>query len=310
MVFSVGIIGLGDIALRRHVPVIERNEEFQLLATASQRGIKVDGVQHDFRDYREMLQLAALDAVAICTPPDVRFAIARDALLAGKHILLEKPSTATLGETLALARIAADLGKTIFTTWHSQENLAVDRARDLLAGTSIRRLEIRWHEDVNAHHAGQRWIWQSGGFGVFDAGINPLSIATAIAPRPLLVRAAELHVPQDAQTPAIARLGLEMDGTHGDALHADLDWLRPGNDKFIKVETSQGQKLELRDSGGTLLVDGEIVVTGERREYDMLYERFARLLKAGASHVDVEPLRIVADAYLVAERHVIGSIMT
>ena len=58
MVFTIGIIGLGDIALRRHVPVIQRNTDFRLTATASQRGVTVDGVPHGFRDYQEMLQLA------------------------------------------------------------------------------------------------------------------------------------------------------------------------------------------------------------------------------------------------------------
>ena len=230
-------------------------------------------------------------------------------MLAGKHILLEKPSTTTLGETAALARIAQAGGRTIYTTWHSQQNLAVNRARELLSGCSIRRLDIRWHEDVNAHHAGQRWIWESGGFGVFDAGINPLSIATAIAPRPLIVTSAELHVPQDAQTPATARMAFAMDGVDGDDLRADFDWLRPGNDKFIRLEDDAGRTLELRESGGTLVVDGEVVVTGERREYDMIYETFATLLKTRQSHVDAEPLRIVADAYLVAERRPIGPVM-
>ncbi len=51
-----------------------------------------------------MLALADLDAVAICTPPQVRHAIARDAIEAGKHVLLEKPPTATLSELEDLRR--------------------------------------------------------------------------------------------------------------------------------------------------------------------------------------------------------------
>jgi hypothetical protein len=43
-------------------------------------------------------------------------------------------------------------------------------------------VEIVWHEDVRKWHPGQQWIWEPGGFGVFDPGINALSIATRIFP--------------------------------------------------------------------------------------------------------------------------------
>ena len=47
-----------------------------------------------------------LDAVAICTPPQARHRIARDALSAGKHVMLEKPPAATLSELADLKRLA------------------------------------------------------------------------------------------------------------------------------------------------------------------------------------------------------------
>src|SRR6476659_3352607 len=133
----IGIIGLGKIAQDQHIPVIRGNSAFQLLAVSSQRGMNLDGVPHAFTDYHEMLRLADLDAVAICTPPQVRHVIAREALAAGKHVLLEKPPAATLSELEDLKRHAEQAGKVFFTTWHSQYNKGVDEARKALEGQKV-----------------------------------------------------------------------------------------------------------------------------------------------------------------------------
>ena len=305
MICTIGVIGLGDIAVRRHIPAIRNNRRFRLLATSSQRGVSIDDVPHSFRTAQEMLALDDLDAVAICTPPAARHELARAALLAGKHVLLEKPTTVSLGEAHDLAALARRVDRTIYTTWHSQQNLAVRTARDLLRNAGMRKLEITWNENVLATHAGQQWIWQPGGFGVFDAGINPLSIASYIAPRPLIVRSARLDVPAGAQTPARVKMTLATNGQGNDISSAAFDWLRPQTERLFHVVCDDGRQVELRDSGGTLVVDGEIVITGERREYDMIYEDFASLLNQRQSHFDVEPLRIVADALLTGERHAI-----
>ena len=45
------------------------------------------------------------------------------------------------------------------------------------------RVHINWKEDVRVWHPGQGWIWEPGGLGVFDPGINALSILTRILPR-------------------------------------------------------------------------------------------------------------------------------
>ncbi len=142
-----------------------------------------------------MLKLPDLDAVAICTPPQVRHDIAKQVLLAGKSALLEKPPAATLSELEDLKRIAATAGKTLFTAWHAQHNDGVDAAAKALKGQTIKRLLITWKEDVRQWHPGQEWIWQAGGFGVFDPGINALSILSRIAPQPIFVRQATLEFP-------------------------------------------------------------------------------------------------------------------
>ena len=176
----IAIIGLGKIAQDQHLPVIAKSAEFELAAVSSQRGLTA-GRALAFRTHDELLaKTPDLEAVAVCTPPQVRHAIARDALLAGKHVMLEKPPAATLSELADLERIAREKNLVLMTTWHSQYNHGVDEAKRRLAGKRVTKLFVEWKEDVRKWHPGQAWIFQAGGFGVFDPGINAFSIVTKI----------------------------------------------------------------------------------------------------------------------------------
>lgn len=299
----IGIVGLGKIVQDQHLPVIAKSAAFELAAVSSQRGLTA-GDALAFRHHSDLLaETPALDAVAICTPPQARYAIARDALLAGKHVLLEKPPTATLAELAHLQTLAAECGVVLFTTWHSQYNAGVDEARRRLAGKTITRLFVEWKEDVRKWHPGQEWIWQAGGFGVFDPGINALSIVTKIMPEPVFVRAAHLSVPANRQAPIAAHLDFSVGGRSGD-YSAAMDWRPIDKDVWeISVETADGLTLKLSSGGAVLAIAGDIVVDERPAEYEAIYDHFDQLLRDRRSHVDVAPIRLVADAFLIGERH-------
>src|SRR5688500_8047973 len=113
MTCRIGMIGLGKIAQDPHLPVSAKSEGFELAAVASQRGLRA-GEALAFRDHEELLaNTPDLDAVAICTPPQARYGIARDALAAGVHVMLEKPPTATLSELSELRRLAEERGRVL-----------------------------------------------------------------------------------------------------------------------------------------------------------------------------------------------------
>src|SRR5258706_1476181 len=283
---KIGIIGLGKIAQDQHIPVIGGNPAFELVAVASQRGLAVDGVRHAVRDYRQVLALPAVEAVAICTPPQMRHAIAREALEAGKHVLLERPQAATTSELVDLRDAAEGRGRTLFTTWHSQYNRAVDEAERWLAGRTVRRLRIAWKEDVRKWHPGQRWIWQAGGFGVFDPGINALSIMTKILPAPVFVRRAELQFPANADAPIAADIDFGA-GTGEADLKAAFDWRQTGGGTWdIAVETDDGATFDLSAGGSRLAIDGRPVVAEAPAGDQRIYERFHGLFRAGQAAVD------------------------
>ena len=116
-------------------------------------------------------------------------------------------------------------------------------------------MRIVWKEDVRVWHPGQGWIWQPGGLGVFDPGINALSILTHILPQQLFVTAAELSFPPIARRRLPRDLALTDAG--GLPIAAEFDFRQTGPQSWdIVVETDAGQ-LTLSGGGKRLTVHGQ-----------------------------------------------------
>jgi D-galactose 1-dehydrogenase len=296
----IALVGMGKIAHDQHLPAIAANPSFDLVATVSRHGEATDGKPF----FASIDELAAsgieIDAVALCTPPQVRRAIAETAIGRGWHVFLEKPPGATLAEVVALRDRAKAKGVSLLASWHSRYAEGVEPARAWLAKRTIREVAIVWREDVRVWHPGQHWIWQPGGFGVFDPGINALSIATRILPSPFFVEAAELDVPANCAAPIAARV--DFRDAQGTPISMDLDFRQEGPQSWdIIVETDAGT-LTLSRGGAELTIDGgEPPHTGEGLsggEYPGLYRRFAEIVRACDQDVDLSPLRLVADIFL------------
>ncbi len=302
----IAIIGFGKIAADQHAGAIAGNPRFELAATSSRSGV---GPKPAFTDWRELIQsVEGLQAVAITTPPKPRYAIARACLQAGLEVLLEKPPAATLTETEDLACVAEAEQRTLYATWHARQNPAVQAAAAALAGKRVASMAIRWHEDVNKWHPGQTWIWQAGGFGIFDPGINAFSIATRIFPGALFVDSASLSVPAGSQTPIAAEIAFASPAADG-PLTCSLDWRGTGREQWtIEIRTSDGRELLLTDGGATLTIDGQELESGGPGEYPDIYRRFAQLIDERRSDVDVRPLRLVADCLLAGSREEVAAV--
>ena len=307
MAHRIGLVGLGQIAQKQHLPAIAANPDFELVAAAS-----LDGSAPGIPVYRDHVAMLAahpdIEAVIICTPPRARRQVAVDALLAGKHVMLEKPPAATLGEFAHIAAIAAARNRVLHATWHSQYNPAVERMRELLAGHTITAMHMEWSENFHQFHPGQRWIWDAGGFGVFDMAINGLSIISRIFDPVPFVLSAELRVPSNADLPIAAEVRFGL-GDGSAPLTASFDWDWAGDPKReVTVTTGAGRVLALTESGRRLTMDGELLVDGDRGEYRDIYCHFATMLRDGTSSLDAVPLQLVADIMLQGKPIAVGPV--
>jgi predicted dehydrogenase len=294
----IGLLGLGKITVDQHIPSIVADGDYTLAGGVSPNS-RVPEIPC-FPDMESLFAAAEVDAIAVNTPPQVRYRLARQALLAGKHVVLEKPPGATVAEVLELARVADRKGVTLYTGWHSQHAPGVEPARAWLAGKQVRNVTLTWCENVRQWHPGQTWIWQPGGLGVFDPGINALSILTRILPDRLIFDRARLEVPGNCHTPVAADLGGHVG--EGGRFTGCLDFLQTGLQTWsIDIDTDGGA-LSLDMGGAELTIDGQAQDVGPSREYPSIYRRFAELIASGESEVDSEPLTLTSDAFLIGEQ--------
>ncbi|HEX2584007.1 MAG TPA: hypothetical protein VHL14_02670 [Steroidobacteraceae bacterium] len=161
------------------------------------------------------------------------------------------------------------------------------------------KVSINWKEDVRVWHPGQEWIWQSGGLGVFDPGINAISVVTRILPKAVRLKSAELFIPANRATPIAANLAMESQGA---PIHAEFDFRQTGPQSWdIEVQTNDGV-LKLSNGGALMFVNGAPIITAQDQEYPNLYKRFAELVTEHGIDVDVTPLQLVADAMLCGKQ--------
>jgi D-galactose 1-dehydrogenase len=296
---NLAIVGVGKIVRDQHLPAVAKNADYRLIAAASRHGT-VDGIEN-FKSIDEMLAaVPGIDAVSLCMPPQYRYEAAEKALSAGKHVFLEKPPGATLSEVADLEALAAAKGLSLFASWHSRYAPAVEAAKSFLAGTTIRSMQVIWKEDVRHWHPNQEWIWQAGGLGVFDPGINALSIVTHILPRPVFITAATLEFPENRDAPIAS--SITFTDARGLDLKAEFDWRQTGKQSWDIVAQTEAGEMVLSEGGAKLSVDGKLVHDEPEQEYPMLYKRFAEIVKGGKSDVDLAPLRHVADAFMLGRR--------
>ncbi|MEQ9327475.1 MAG: Gfo/Idh/MocA family oxidoreductase [Rhodospirillales bacterium] len=303
---KIALVGIGKIARDQHLPAIATSPDWDLAATVSPDG-GVDGIDH-YTEIGAMLTARPdIGVVSLCVPPVPRFDVAAAAIRAGRHVMLEKPPAASVAESETLARMAGSAGTTVFASWHSREAACVAPAKAWLKDRAIRRLVVTWKEDVRRWHPGQDWIFARGGLGVFDPGINALSILTEILPAPLHVRAARLDVPANREAPIAASLDFTCTGA--EEARAVFDFRQQGPQTWSMEIETDGGLLALHYGGSRMEIDGQEIErdSGDAlaTEYPRLYARMAVLLDRGESDMDLRPLVLVADAFLLGERRIV-----
>jgi D-galactose 1-dehydrogenase len=296
-VTRIALVGIGKIARDQHVPTIAASEDFELVAAVTGHE-PPEGVP-GFRTITEMMQAVPdVHAVSICTPPRGRLDLVAEALGHGLDVMIEKPPAATLSEAEAFAALACQADRVLYATWHSREAAGVEPARRWLEGKRIESVTCHWKEDVRVWHPGQAWIWEPG-IGVFDPGINALSVLSRILPAPMLLQSAELRFPSNRDAPIAA----DLDYTHdGAPVRVEFDFDQKGPQTWdIHVDTDGG-RLTLSLGASKMALDGVPVDVGDVPEYAGLYRRFAALRTLRESDVDLTPFRHVADAFLLGRR--------
>ncbi len=116
-VVRVGVIGTGGIAVNQHMPALSKQPDVQILAVAdvneeaAKNAAEKFSVPHVFTDYKQLIAMDEIDAVHVCTPNYLHMAPTVEALMAGKHVMVEKPIARNADEASKMVEASRKSGK-------------------------------------------------------------------------------------------------------------------------------------------------------------------------------------------------------
>jgi len=116
-IINTAIVGFGLSGRAFHAPFLHVHPGFQLTKVVERHRDESKQLYPEItvvNDFKELLDDKLLDLIVICTPNTLHFPMAKAALLAGKHIVIEKPFTPTSSEALELIGIAKKVNRKVF----------------------------------------------------------------------------------------------------------------------------------------------------------------------------------------------------
>lgn len=111
---NAALCSFGMSGMIFHAPFIQLHEGFNLYAVWERTSKKANEIYPSIKSYKKLDEMLAdenIDLVVVNTPNYTHFEFAKKALLAGKHVLVEKSFTVTAKEAEELVNLAKEVGK-------------------------------------------------------------------------------------------------------------------------------------------------------------------------------------------------------
>jgi predicted dehydrogenase len=237
----VAVVGVGYWG-SRHVRVLRSTTGVASVIGVDQRFAGKPGsaqlIDCDIPGYADLEDaLPLVDAVIIATPPSSHYPLGMQAIAAGKHVLIEKPFAASLGEAKALVAAAEAAGTLLMPGLTFLYNAAVHKLRDVVYG----ELGNLYYLDCQRLNLG---LYQSDVNVVLDLAPHDISIANYILnSSPTTVTAwGSRHVHPEYEDVANMRLDYSDIGVSADIR---LSWLSP--QKVRKITAVGSKKMAVYD---------------------------------------------------------------
>ncbi len=155
----LGVIGAGLIWLRAHRPILETmGDAFAPVAFCEASEERRAALAREFpdarvlSDYNELLALPQVEAVLVLTPIALNAPVARDALRAGKHVIMEKPIARSVAEGRELIAAAREAGRMLCVTEQIAYRYAEDALAEAIASGEIGEL-VLWERVIHLEAA-------------------------------------------------------------------------------------------------------------------------------------------------------------
>lgn len=246
-------------------------------------------------DYQELLRDPQLDAVVIATPAATHFPMAWEALLAGKHVLIEKPLTACVREAEELIALAARNGLTLMVDHTFVYTGAVRKIKEIVTGGGLGDL---LYFDSNRINLG---LFQRDINVVWDLAPHDLSIMDFIIERQpeSLTAIGSCHIEKGIENIAYVLLRFPDEFI----AHFHFNWLSPVKIRRILIAGTRKMILydDIEPTEKVRVYDKGITSTRDNGDKEADYQTLVsyRTGDVWAPKLDsTEALRYVCDEFL------------
>ncbi len=263
-----------------------------------------------------------VDAVVIATPVSTHFQLAREALLHGKHVLVEKPLTANVAEAEELVTLAQKQQRILMVGHTFEYNPAVNELRKLVQSGSLGKIYCIEAERVNLG------LFRNDTNVIWDLAPHDISILLyLLAQKPERIKV-QAHAHVQSQIEDVAHLDLEFaDGMNA---HIHVSWLHPCKIRRVTVigdarmvvydDTNPAEMIKIYNKGADVHADpvisyryGEITIPHIDwiEPLHLECEDFAHSIRTGtkpraSGEVGLEVVKVLAaaqEALLHTEEH-------
>jgi predicted dehydrogenase len=231
-----------------------------------------------FTDLDAMLQAGPFDVLDVCVTPDEQAAVARAGLLAGAHVLCEKPVGTDASEAGALAALAASRERLLMPAFCHRFHPPTLLAAELLQNDELgapRMFRFR----LSGLFAGVEATWLSdravsGGGALIDTAIHGIDLFRALIGEPAVVSGRLSTVRADLSVEDTAALLLQTSG--GAIGVVEAGWSSPGGRNVIEIYGTAGACIVDYDDGTARFLTADRPVW--RRADESGPNRFERMI--------------------------------
>jgi predicted dehydrogenase len=195
-----GIVGAGDIA-DVFINTLKKHTKQQVVGIASKTPGKAaalaakHGVDKTYDSYEELCGQKDIDVIYIATLPNTHLADSLIAINAGKHLLIEKPSTISKSESKTLYEAAKKANVFAMEAMWSRYLPQADMLRQMLERGLLGKIELI-QADFGQDARDVARLWLPGASIVQDMGIYPIAFTESILGLPKKISATgQLHSP-------------------------------------------------------------------------------------------------------------------
>lgn len=307
MTFRLGLAGLGTIH-PMHAYALARLPDFEVAAAYDPRPDARCALPDVDRaeTLAELLDRSDLDAILVAVPTLDHFEVTRQALVAGRHVVLEKPVAVNSVEFETLYRIVEERNRTCFAMLHdSVGDEIVHFQEELLPSLAptlgrLKSVHSTYHDPYDAR--GELEERRSGLVGSWlDSASNALSVVCRFVDRLRVLEATVLlDAPGSPDTQDVeARVrftghAVGADESHPVAVAIDTSWLDDRKTKGTCLEYEGGsvllqhrsRRIVIRSPEGEQSIDATTDLDRLGAQYIRVFRDFARSLERGIDNRD------------------------